>query len=189
MVVVVGRTQLELLQGDIADQDTDAVVTAAHWDLRGGQGTDGSIHWKAGPLLLEECRTIGFCPTGGAVITRGYCLKARHVIHTVGPVWEKGRANEAENLASAYEHSLALAIKHGLESISFPSLSTGAFGYPMRLAAPVAMRTIVGFLRRRVALDLVRFVLYPRESRTSYTLYSSVLAMEIQAYETHIGAG
>lgn len=176
MRVHVGATWMELVEGDIADQDTDAVVTAAHWDLRGGQGTDGSVHFKAGPRLLDACRAIGGCPIGGAVMTAGYDLPARHVIHAVGPIWERGRTNEAAVLRSAYQLSLELAVAHGLRSVSFPSISTGAFGYPMRLAAPVAVEAIVDVLRVPSPLDLVRIVLYPRESRRAYATYAEVLA-------------
>lgn len=175
MLVQVGGAVLQLVEGDIAEQDTDAIVTAAHWDLAGGQGTDGSVHFKAGPGLLEACRRIGGCPIAGAVITDGFGLKARHVIHAVGPVWERGQLNEAVLLASAYEQSLALAVEHGLRSISFPSISTGAFNYPMRLAAPVAMRTVVDFLSHSPRLELVRMVLYPRESRGAYATYAQAL--------------
>jgi O-acetyl-ADP-ribose deacetylase (regulator of RNase III) len=176
VTIRIGPTLLELVEGNIADQDTDAVVTAAHWDLRGGQGTDGAIHGQAGPELLRECASIGGCPIGGAVITRGYALRARHVIHAVGPVWDRGRMHEAELLASAYEESLLLAAKSGLRSISFPSLSTGAFGYPMQLAAPIAIRTIVDFLGRGAhGLALVRVVLYPRESHRAFAIYADAL--------------
>jgi len=175
MLVQIGGAELQLVEGDIAEQDTDAIVTAAHWDLAGGQGTDGSVHFKAGPGLLEACRRIGGCPIGGAVITDGFALKARHVIHAVGPVWERGQLNEAVLLASAYEQSLALAVEYGLRSISFPSISTGAFNYPMRLAAAVAMRTVVDVLRHTHRLELVRMVLYPRESRRAYATYAQAL--------------
>lgn len=172
----IAGTRLVLLEGDIADQDTDAVVTAAHWDLAGGQGTDGSIHHKAGPRLLDECRAIGACPIGDAVITAAYDLPAKHVIHTVGPVWERGELNEAYYLDSAYRRSLALAVESGCRSVSFPSISTGAFGYPMRLAAPIAMAAIVDFLREKPGrLDLVRFVVYPREVPGAYWIYHGAL--------------
>ncbi len=179
MSVRIGVTQLALVEGCVADQDTDAVVTAAHWNLHGGQGTDGAVHAKAGPKLLEECRTIGWCAPGDAVITGGYELKARHVIHAVGPIWEKGKANEATWLRSAYERSLALAVLHGDRSISVPSISTGAFGYPLRLAAPVAIDAIVDFLQAQAPLDLVRIVLYPREQPTAYAIYAAALAQRI----------
>ena len=167
---------IELVEGDIADQDTDAIVTAAHWDLAGGQGTDGAVHFKAGPRLLEECRGIGACPIGGAVITAGYDLRARHVIPAVGPVWEKGKLDEAALLRSAYTQSLQLAADHRLRTIAFPSISTGAFGYPMHLAAPVAMAAIVGFLRQSSStLEVVRMVLYPRESQRARAIYEGAL--------------
>jgi O-acetyl-ADP-ribose deacetylase (regulator of RNase III) len=178
--VAIGNTCFELVEGDIADQDTDAVVTAAHWNLAGGQGTDGAIHFKAGPALLEECRGIGACPMGGAVITGGHALKARHVIHAVGPIWERGKANEAEQLASAYRSALALAAENHCRSISFPSISTGAFAYPMRQAAPVALKAIVGFLRtEKHDLSLVRMVLYPRETPRAHAIYSEALRLEL----------
>jgi O-acetyl-ADP-ribose deacetylase (regulator of RNase III) len=169
-------TRLELIDGDIADQETDAVVTAAHWDLKGGQGTDGSIHYKAGPELLRACREIGGCPIGGAVITPGFRLKARYVIHAVGPVYEMGDEYEQDLLIGAYENSLRLAEEHGLRSISFPSISTGAFVYPMHLAAPIAMRAIVRFLRDEPHhLTLVRMVLYGREDTGAYRVYATAL--------------
>src|SRR5690242_867046 len=146
MRITIGITTLHLVTGDIADQDTDAVVTAAHWRLNKGMGTDGTIHSKGGPRIYEECRKIGGCPIGDAVITTGGNLKARHVIHAVGPVWRGGDEAEPELLASAYRGSLQVAVENGLRSISFPSISTGAFGYPIRFAAPVALKAILTFL-------------------------------------------
>lgn len=176
MRVTVGGTVLELVEGDVADQDTDAVVTAAHWDLAGGQGTDGAIHHKAGPRLLEACRAIGGCPIGDAVITPGFDLRARYVIHAVGPVYEEGSEQEAELLASAYRSSLRLAAEYGLSSISLPSISTGAFVYPLWLAAPVAIGAIVSFLREPGhGLKLVRLVLYPREQPEAYAIYARAI--------------
>ena len=178
MRVAVGNTVLELVEGDIADQDTDAIVTAAHWDLRGGQGTDGSVHFKAGPELLAACYCIGGCPIGEAVITDGYRLKARHVIHAVGPVYDPGDEDETASalLAGAYRSSLRLAAEHGLRSIAFPSISTGAFVYPMRLAAPIALRAILEFLPREPhQIALVRVVLYPREAPAAYQIYAEAL--------------
>src|ERR1041385_1469040 len=158
---IIGKTTLRLVTGDIADQDTDAVVTAAHWRLNKGTGTDGTIHTKGGPRIYEECRRIGGCPIGDAVITTGGNLKARHVIHAVGPVWRGGDENESELLARAYRRSLEVANENGLKSISIPSISTGAFGYPIRLAAPVALEAIVTFLEKeRHGLNEVRMVLY-----------------------------
>jgi O-acetyl-ADP-ribose deacetylase (regulator of RNase III) len=176
METTIGKTTLRLVTGDIAEQDTDAVVTAAHWRLNKGTGTDGTIHTKGGPRIYEECQRIGGCPIGDAVITTGGDLKARHVIHAVGPVWRGGGEHEPELLASAYRRSLEVAVQHGLRSISFPSISTGAFVYPLRLAAPVALRAIVEFLRRgRHELVEVRMVLYTREDGRAYTVFAENL--------------
>ncbi len=173
----IGKTVLRLVTGDIADQDTDAVVTAAHYRLNKGAGTDGTIHTKGGPKIYEECRRIGGCPIGGAVITTGGNLKARHVIHAVGPVWRGGDEDEPETLASAYRRSLQVAVENGLHSISIPSISTGAFGYPLRLAAPVALKTIMDFLEKEPHdLQEVRVVLYTREQDTAYELFAQELA-------------
>jgi O-acetyl-ADP-ribose deacetylase (regulator of RNase III) len=176
MQTTIGKTTLRLVTGDIADQDTDAVVTAAHWRLNKGTGTDGTIHTKGGPRIYEECRHIGGCPIGDAVITTGGDLRARHVIHAVGPVWRGGDEHEPELLASAYRRSLEVAIRHGLRSISFPSISTGAFVYPLRRAAPVALRTIIEFLGREPHdLGEVRMVLYTREDDKPYTVVAQTL--------------
>ncbi|HZR19753.1 MAG TPA: macro domain-containing protein [Verrucomicrobiae bacterium] len=180
----IGKTLLRLVTGDIAEQDTDAVVTAAHWRLNKGTGTDGTIHTKGGPRVYEECRKIGGCPIGDAVITTGGNLKARHVIHAVGPVWRGGDENESELLASAYRRSLEVAVANKLHSISIPSISTGAFGYPLKFAAAIAMKTIVDFLRTvRHDLDEVRMVLYQREDDRTYPLFEAALE-EILAERT-----
>ena len=174
--VKIGKTILRLVTGDIADQDTDAVVTAAHWRLNKGTGTDGTIHTKGGPRIYEECCKIGGCPIGDAVITTGGDLKARHVIHAVGPVWRGGDEDEPALLASAYRRSLEVAAENNLRSISIPSISTGAFGYPLKLAAPIALRTIVEFLRKgEHRLEEVRMVLYPREDDRAYPLFVDAL--------------
>lgn len=176
MQTTINETTLQLVIGDIADQDTDAVVTAAHWRLNKGSGTDGTIHTKGGPRIYEECRRIGGCRIGDAVITTGGDLRARYVIHAVGPVWRGGGEHEPELLASAYRRSLEVAVQHGLRSISFPSISTGAFVYPLHLAAPIALGTIIGFLQCEPCnLDEVRMVLYTRENDKAYTVYSEVL--------------
>src|SRR6266700_2083486 len=176
MQTTIGNTTLRLVTGDIAEQDTDAVVTAAHWRLNKGNGTDGTIHTKGGPSIYEECRQIGGCPIGDAVITTGGNLKARHVIHAVGPVWRGGDEDEPKLLASAYRRSLEVAVQNGLHSISFPSISTGAFGYPIRLAAPVALKAILDFPRKEQhELEEVRMVLYTREDDTSYDVYARAL--------------
>lgn len=170
----VSQTQIHLVEGDIADQDTEAVVTAAHWDLKGGQGTDGSIHYKAGPELLEFCKTIGGCPIGDAVITPAFQLKANFVIHAVGPVYEGLDGNEAALLRLTYQNSLKRAVEQGIVSISFPSISTGAFCYPMKLAAPIAAKAIVDFLKNEEhPLNLVRMVLYPKEQKAALKVYEA----------------
>lgn len=172
----IGNTLLRLVTGDIAEQDTEAVVTAAHWRLNKGNGTDGTIHTKGGPKIYEECQKIGGCPIGDAVITTGGNLKARHVIHAVGPVWRGGDEDEPKLLASAYRRSLEVAAQNNLRSISIPSISTGAFIYPLRLAAPIAIRTIIGFLRTgKHNLEEVRMVLYPREDERAYPLFAEAL--------------
>ena len=176
MQVTIRKTTLRLITGDIADQDTDAVVTAAHWRLNKGNGTDGTIHTKGGPKIYEECRRIGGCPIGDAVITTGGDLKARHVIHAVGPVWRGGDEREPELLASAYRRSLQVAAQHGLHSISIPSISTGAFVYPIRLAAPIALKAIIQFLENEQhSLDEVRLVLYTREDDKAYAIFTQAL--------------
>ena len=135
--------RLEIVDADITTLDVDAIVNAANSTLRGGGGVDGAIHRAAGPELLAECLTLGGCATGEAKITRGYRLKARAVIHTVGPVWQGGAAGEAHLLANAYANSLSLARTHGVRSLAFPAISTGAYGFPEQLAADIALRTVV----------------------------------------------
>jgi O-acetyl-ADP-ribose deacetylase len=140
--------RLAIVEGDITRQDVDAIVNAANESLLGGSGVDGAIHRAAGPRLLEECRTLDGCPTGEARITAGYNLAARHVIHTVGPVWHGGTHGEDELLASCYRQCFALVVKHGLKTIAFPSISTGNYGFPVERAAPIALREIRAALTR-----------------------------------------
>jgi O-acetyl-ADP-ribose deacetylase (regulator of RNase III) len=151
---------LEAVRGDITRQAVDAIVNAANTTLLGGGGVDGAIHRAAGPELLEECRMIGGCPTGEARITRGYRLPAKHVIHAVGPVWSGGGRQEPAFLRSCYLNSLQLAAERGLRSIAFPSISTGAYGYPIAQAAEIAVATVRDRLANPTSVELVRFVCF-----------------------------
>jgi O-acetyl-ADP-ribose deacetylase (regulator of RNase III) len=149
---------LRVIVADITTLDVDAIVNAANESLLGGGGVDGAIHRAAGPELLEECRSISGCPTGEARITRGYRLPARHVIHTVGPVWRGGDAGEAKLLASAYRSSLELAAAHALRSVAFPAISTGIYGFPADQAATIAVTTVSGIAaKQRDAFDEIVF--------------------------------
>lgn len=168
MQIQVGASTLQLVQGDITVQDTEAIVNAANPSLLGGGGVDGAIHRAGGPQILEECRKLGGCPPGQARITSGGRLKARYVIHTVGPIYHGGNRGEAAILADAYRNSLAVASEHGIKSVAFPSLSTGAYGYPLELAAPVALKAVMDFLQSHQGIELVRFVLYGREAYSAY---------------------
>ena len=158
----INHTSLELIQADITTLDVDAIVNAANESLLGGGGVDGAIHRAAGPDLLIECRTLGGCRTGEAKITRGYRLKARHVIHAVGPIY-RGSQRDPQLLASAVRHCLRLADEHALKSIAFPALSTGAYGYPLNEAAQVILSTLLEHLRHQeTALQRVIVCLYDR---------------------------
>jgi len=168
METKVGKATIELLQGDITDQDTDAIVNAANRTLLGGGGVDGAIHRAAGPQLLAECRALAGCETGDAKITKGYNLKARHVIHTVGPVYHSAGKRAPELLASCYRRSLEVASAHKLKSIAFPSISTGAYGYPLEEAAPIALKTAMDYLKSHPDIQLVRFVLFGQDAYRAY---------------------
>jgi len=164
MEVKIKDTILTLVQGDITQEATDAIVNAANAKLIPGGGVDGAIHRAGGPTIYEECRKIGGCAPGKAVITSGGNLKAKYVIHTVGPIYRGGKSNEAEILASAYRESLRIAQEKGLKSISFPAISTGAYGYPLEEAAHIALKTTISFLEGEQSLKLVRFVLFDRKT-------------------------
>ena len=155
---------LMLVMGDITDEETDAIVNAANTRLSGGAGVDGAIHRAGGPAIMAETRQIGGCPTGQAVITAGGNLKAKYVIHAVGPVYRGGKHGEADLLRSAYLSSLRLAADRELKSIAFPAISAGVYGYPLADAAHIALQTAVDYLRENSAIELVRFVLFDRRA-------------------------
>lgn len=178
MRVNINQVELSITRGDITQQDTDAIVNAANSSLMGGGGVDGAIHRAGGPAILEECKQIvsrqGRLPTGQAVITSGGNLRARYVIHTVGPVWQGGNRNEAELLASAYRESLKVAVEKQLNSVSFPSISTGAYGYPVDVAARVAIGAVSLFLKTKVSsIQKVVFVLF---DSATFRVYASALS-------------
>lgn len=163
MDIKVGDAIISLIQGDITREETDAIVNAANARLAGGAGVDGAIHEAGGPSIMAECRKIGGCPTGRAVITTGGKLKARYVIHTVGPVYQGGARGEADLLKSAYLESLKLASAHGLKSLAFPAISTGVYAYPVREAARIALKTVMDYLGEHRDIERVRFVLFDQK--------------------------
>lgn len=178
MQVRIGQSVLELVEGDITQQDTEAIVNAANEQLKVGGGVDGAINRAGGPKIQEQARTIGHCPTGQAVITTGGNLKARYVIHTVGPIYRGGQQGEAELLASAYRESLKLASAKGIKSLAFPSLSTGIYGYPVPDAARVALTTVKDYLAQHPEIELARFVLF---GKPTYETYAAALEEISQA--------
>jgi len=172
MEIKVNGATLSLVRGDITQESTDAVVNAANTRLAGGGGVDGAIHRAGGPEIMEECRIIGGCPTGSAVITGAGELRARYVIHAVGPIYKDGKHREEEFLSGAYRKSLELAREKGLKTIAFPSISTGAYGYPIEKAATVALKAAMDFLRNQADIKLVRFVLF---SDRDFNVYKETL--------------
>jgi O-acetyl-ADP-ribose deacetylase (regulator of RNase III) len=166
--LTVGRGRIEVVRGDITQQDTDAIVNAANSSLLGGGGVDGAIHRAGGPDILAQCKNLGGCATGDAKITTGGRLKAKYVVHTVGPVYRDGKNREAEMLASAYRRSLEVAAENGVTTIAFPSISTGAYAYPVAQAARVATETVARFLRTSAQIKLARFVLFSDADLATY---------------------
>jgi O-acetyl-ADP-ribose deacetylase (regulator of RNase III) len=163
---------LSITEGDITEQDTGAIVNAANKSLRGGGGVDGAIHRAGGPKILEECKKIGGCETGEAVVTTGANLKAEYVIHTVGPVYRDGLHGEPGLLENSYRNSLRAASSRGIKSIAFPSISTGAYGYPIEEAAEIALKTAASYLKENTDIELIRFVLFGKKA---YEVYDGIL--------------
>ncbi|GBD97712.1 MAG TPA: O-acetyl-ADP-ribose deacetylase [Nitrospirae bacterium] len=168
MEIKINKGILSLAEGDITKQDTDAIVNAANKSLRGGGGVDGAIHRAGGPKILEECIRAGGCETGEAVITTGGNLKAKYVIHTVGPVYRDGLHNESKLLENAYKNCLKLASSKGVKSIAFPSISTGAYRYPLEEAAEIALNTAITYLKGQTDIELIRFVLFGQKALEVY---------------------
>jgi len=168
--------RIEIIRGDITKQKSDAIVNAANSSLMGGGGVDGAIHRAGGPAILEECKKIvakqGGCQTGEAVITTGGNLPAKFVIHTVGPIWNGGKKNEAEKLVNCYKNSLGLAVENNLKTIAFPNISTGIYGYPKKEAAEIAVETVSEFLQTNSSIVKVYFVCFDEEN---FQLYQSLL--------------
>ena len=177
----IGRSRIELLRGDIThQQDIDAIVNAANSGLRGGGGVDGAIHAAGGPAILAACRQLGGCPTGDAKITTGGTLTAQYVIHAVGPVYRDGQHGEAELLASAYRRSVEVADQHHATSLAFPSISTGAYGYPIAGAARIALRTVAATLPQHPNITLARFVLFSAADLVHYEAALAELSAELR---------
>jgi len=170
-------TRMHVIRGDITRQKVDAIVNAANSSLMGGGGVDGAIHRAGGPTILEQCKTIvakqGSCPAGEAVITTGGNLPARFVIHTVGPVWQGGKGNEAAKLSNCYKNSLSLAVENNLQTIAFPNISTGVYGYPKQEAAEIALHTVREFMETNSSITEVDFVCFDDEN---FQLYQSLLS-------------
>jgi O-acetyl-ADP-ribose deacetylase (regulator of RNase III) len=167
--------KIEIRQGDITRLDVDAIVNAANTKLLGGGGVDGAIHRAAGPELLEECRTIGGCPTGEARITRGYNLPARHVIHTVGPVYS-GKPQDSQLLTGCYQNSLKLALDNNLKTIAFPAISCGVYGYPIEDACKIAVDTSIAFLKHNPSFEKIIFIQFSEKDHAVYKAYLDTLS-------------
>lgn len=173
--------RIEIIRGDITKLKCDAIVNAANSSLMGGGGVDGAIHRAGGPAILEECKKIvaqqGTCPTGGAVITGAGNLPAKFVIHAVGPVWNGGKKNEAEKLADCYKNSLRLAVDNDVQSIAFPNISTGIYGFPKKQAATVAIKTVTELLQGNLSIAKVYFVCFDDENFDLYSHFLSDLTL------------
>jgi O-acetyl-ADP-ribose deacetylase (regulator of RNase III) len=167
------KERISIVEGDITKLNVDAVVNAANNSLLGGGGVDGAIHRAAGPKLLDECITLNGCETGDAKITGGYNLPARHVIHTVGPIWRGGNNGEPEKLASCYRKSMEVAVANGVQTIAFPAISTGVYGYPLEEAAQIAVSQVVECLNEMPSLKNVTFVLFGAKN---YDIYKAILS-------------
>ena len=176
--MTLAHERMDVVEADITTLAVDAIVNAANSSLLGGGGVDGAIHRKAGPELVHACRLLGGCKTGDAKITSGFNLPARHVIHTVGPVWRGGNAGEPELLASCYRRSLELADANGLETVAFSAISTGIYGYPADQAAEVAVRTVAEALAGRESLRLVQFCCF---SAASAAVHRQAMARHLEA--------
>ncbi len=174
MNILINKTKFESVEGDITKQDTEAIVNAANSRLAGGGGVDGAIHRAGGLQIMEECRKIGGCPTGEARITTGGKLKSKYVIHAVGPVYRNGNCGEPELLYSAYKNSLKLASEYKIKSLVFPSISTGAYGYPIKDAAKIAISAVVDYINSHSEIELIRFVLF---SADTYKIYEDVFSI------------
>lgn len=185
MQVSIGGQTVELVQGDIAQQEVDAIVNAANSRLAGGGGVDGAIHRRGGPVIMEETSRLypEGCPTGSAVISGAGNLAAKHVIHAVGPVWSGGGRGEARLLASCYRRALELAVEYRCASVAFPAISTGAYGYPLEAAAQVAVDTVCEFVESRHKPALVRFVLFGADA---YHAFASALRRHVEAGELQV---
>ncbi|ADE16125.1 Appr-1-p processing domain protein [Nitrosococcus halophilus Nc 4] len=162
------KSRIKVIQGDITDMEVDAIVNAANQTLLGGGGVDGAIHRAAGPELKEECRNLGGCKTGEAKLTHGYQLPARYVIHTVGPIWKGGQHNEEQLLAQCYRNSLKIALEKGISTLAFPSISTGAYGFPLERACQIALREVKTFLDQHTEIKQVYFVCFSENDFKQY---------------------